>query len=260
MTSAKESSFVSDGWGVMRSPGNYQHRLRQTLRSSPRRTFSRPQSRLLTIAVEALRAAREGARSRRSTILHQRMGSAALVAAVIALGAIPSTALANDCVAQPNLQADQDGRWRYRLEPLSHRKCWYLQRQSPSPESSTAETKPAVPGEPSLPFVLSSLVAAWQSAVSNRPPQDTAIVGQPPAPDTESIVPRRSAFRSHGRHWGWHEKRAARLAQAHQPQGEHTDQHHQLDPAQRDALFEEFLHWSVRQEHAPKPSGSALRE
>ena len=259
MANVKESVFVSGGWGAMRNPGSYQHRLRQALRSSPR-TRSRPQPRLLIIVVQALRAAREGARCRRSTILRQRVGFAGLVAAVIALGAIPSTALASDCVGQPNLQADHDGYWRYRLDPLSHRKCWYLQRQSQSKESSTAATKPAAAGEPSLPFGLSSLVAAWQSAVTNRPPQDTAIVGQPPAPDTESIAPRRSAFRSHGRHWGWHEKRAARLAMARQPQGEHTDQHHQLDPAQRDALFEEFLHWSVRQEHAPKPAGSALRE
>jgi len=213
----------------MHSLGDDRRRLRQTLRLSLRATLSTREPRLVTT-----------------------IRSASLLAAVIVIGASAPAAGATDCVGRPDLQAAQDGHWRYWVDRPSHRKCWYLERQSPSAGPSTAEPKPADAGTRNLPSVFSSLVTAWQSAVSTRPQPDPAIADTP-APSPDQVVPKRGASASHGRRGVWHEKRTARLVQVHQPQLEHTDQHHQLDPAQRDALFEEFLHWSVRQERAPGP-------
>jgi hypothetical protein len=251
MVSASKFSPVSSR---VHSLGDDRRRLRQAPRLSLRAIHSAGKPDLPTTTVGDLRASPGRSRSRRSIILDLRIRSASLLAALILLGTSAPAALATDCVGQPGLQAAQDGHWRYWIDRPSHRKCWYLQRQSPSAGSSTSEPKPADAGATSFPSVFSSLVTAWQSAVSIRPQPD-APTADAPTPSADQIAPKRSASASRGRHGAWHEKRAARLVQLRQPQWEHADQHQQLDPAQRDALFEEFLHWSVRQEHAPSLQG-----
>ena len=167
-----------------------------------------------------------------------------LIAAILALSAAaPQAALAADCVARPSLQAGEAGHWRYRLDRLSHRKCWYVQAEPSTVEPSAAGSKPAGTEATSLASFFSSLVPAWQSIASIRRQPDADAVATSPAPSIDTAAPRKSASVSHRR--TLEASRAARLAQSHQYHAERTDQQHQLDPAQREELFEEFLHWSA---------------
>ena len=173
-----------------------------------------------------------------------RMRLAGLIAAMLALSAAPpQTALAADCVARPSLQAGEAGHWRYRLDRLSHRKCWYVQAEPSTVEPSAAGSKPAGTEATSLASFFSSLVPAWQSIASIRRQPDADAAATAPAPSIDTAAPRKSASVSHRR--TLEASRAARLAQSHQYHAERTDQQHQLDPAQREELFEEFLHWSA---------------
>ena len=173
-----------------------------------------------------------------------RMRLAGLIAAILALSAAPPpTALAADCVARPSLQAGEAGHWRYRFDRLSHRKCWYVQSERSAVEPSTADSKPAGTEATSWTSFFSSLVPAWQSVASIRRQPDADAAATSPAPSIDTSAPRRGASASHRR--AVDASRAARLAQSHQFHAERTDQQHQLDPSQREELFEEFLHWSA---------------
>src|SRR5215469_4183874 len=107
MVSGSKSSPVSSRG--MHSLGDDRRRLWQALRLSLRATLSTREPRLVTT-----------------------IRSASLLAAVIVIGASAPAAGATDCVGRPDLQAAQDGHWRYWVDRPSHRKCWYLERQSPS--------------------------------------------------------------------------------------------------------------------------------
>jgi hypothetical protein len=160
-----------------------------------------------------------------------RLADAAIqrtLAALIILGAAPTASSAADCVERPNLQAAQDGHWYYRVDLRNHRKCWYLQQQAPSGESSTAEPRSAEEGAKSVGSFFSTLLAR-QSA----PQQDTAAA----APSAEPTVRRKH-------HWALHAKRAT------EPQPDHADQQPRLDSTQREALFQKFLRWA-RQDQPP---------
>jgi len=173
-----------------------------------------------------------------------RMRSAGLIAAILALSAAaPQAAHAADCVARPSLQAGEAGHWRYRLDRLSHRKCWYVQGEPSSVQPPTADPRPAATEPTSLASFFSSLVPAWQSIASIRRQPDADAAATSPAPSIDTAVARKSASASHKR--ALEASRATRLAQSHHYHAEHTDQPHQLDPAQREELFEEFLHWSA---------------
>jgi hypothetical protein len=174
-----------------------------------------------------------------------RLRSAGLIAAILALSAAaPQAALAADCVARPTLQAGEAGHWRYRLNRLSHRKCWYVQAEPSSVAPPTADSRPAGTEPTSLTSFFSSLVPAWQSIASIRRQPDADAAATSPAPSIDTAAPpRKSAAAPHKR--ALDASRAARLAPSHQFHAEHTDHQHQLDPAQREELFEEFLHWSA---------------
>src|SRR5215472_2161603 len=197
--------------------------------SSADRAISRRRPRALTAA----------------TIL--RMRSAGLIAAMLVLGATaPQAAFAADCVARPSLQAGEAGHWRYRIDRPSHRKCWYVEGEPSAVEPSTAGSRPAGTETTSLASFFSSLVPAWQSVASIRRQPDPDAAATTPAPSIDTAAPRRGASASHRR--ALNASRAAKLAQAHQfhaERVERADQQHQLDPSQREDLFEEFLHWST---------------
>ena len=165
-----------------------------------------------------------------------------VLAALIVLSAAQA-AFADNCVEQPNLQTAQGGHWYYyRLNSLSHRKCWYLHQHRPSTESSTADSKSTVEGDTSLSSFLSSLFDARQAGVSSAA---TAT-----APSAEAVAARKSISSSHESRWLWRAKQA-RLSQVHQPELERGHQQYQFDSAQREALFERFLRWAAREGQAP---------
>jgi hypothetical protein len=170
-----------------------------------------------------------------------------LLAVVIVLGAIEAP-LAADCLEQPKAQTVQAGRWYYWRDAINHRKCWYLQQQSPSTDTPTAQYKTAVEGTTSLSSFLSSLFSARLSVVSSAPPQqDAATIA--PAPSAGPGVPEKSSPSYERRRLVWRAKRTEGLAQVDQKKPGRGDQQY-LDPAQREALFQEFLRWRAWQEQA----------
>lgn len=187
-------------------------------------------------------------------ILCPRVRCAGLLVTLIVLGATP-TALAAGCVGQPNSQTVQDGHWYYRQDPLNHRKCWFLQRQPPSTGSSTLESESTAAGAANLTSFLSSLFAIRKSAVSSGQQKEAAIAPTTPEPSADPVAPKKRSIPLHEHRGALNAKQAARLIEIIQVQLEHQDQQLQLDPAQREALFEEFLRWTVRQEQAPSFPG-----
>jgi|SRR5215469_2279879 len=165
-----------------------------------------------------------------------------VVTALIVLSATHA-ALAANCVEQPNLQIAQGGHWYYyKINSISHRKCWFLHQQQPSTESSAAEPRPAVEGDSSLSSFLSSLFDARQAGVSS------AVTAS--APSAEPVAAKRSTSPPDERRWLLRAK-PARLSQVHQPELERGHQQDQIDSAQREALFERFLRWAAREGQAP---------
>jgi hypothetical protein len=173
-----------------------------------------------------------------------------LLAVVIALGATQAP-LAADCLEQPSSQTVQGGRWYYWRDTIDHRKCWYLQQQSSSVEGPTAQFKTVADGAASLTSFLSSLFAS--RAVSKAlPQQDAATVATAPASSADFGAPKSSRSPSPSyerRRFALRAKRTDGLAQADQKKSGGGDQQY-LDPAQREALFQEYLRWAAWQDQA----------
>jgi hypothetical protein len=217
-------------------------------------TISEPKLHLHTTAIGALIASRPSGPRRGSIISYLPVRYASLLAAVIMLGTSPTVLLAGDCTGRANPRAVHDGHWYYRLDPLNHRKCWYFVTQQPSSESPAGESASTLANSGSLISIFSSLSAALQGATSARPRQDPAIVNAAPAQTGDPIAPKRSTSPPHyASRFVPNAERSARLIQLSTPSRlEHPDQQHRLDSAQREALFEEYLHWARQQEeHFP---------
>jgi hypothetical protein len=163
--------------------------------------------------------------------------------------------LAADCLEQPNLQTAQDGRWYYWRDTLNHRKCFYLQQQTRSMETSTAQSKTVADGSVGLSSFLSSLFHSRLSFGSAAPPQqDAAIVATAPAPGAEPGSAKSSPSPSHeGRRFALRSKRAEAPTQADQKKSVREQQY--LDPARREALFQEFLRWAAWQDQLEVSGG-----
>jgi hypothetical protein len=166
------------------------------------------------------------------------------LAALIMLGATPTVAAAA-CVEQPNLQEASDGHWYYRIDRLNHHRCWYLKQESPSAAPSPAESGINVAN---VTTSISSFFSAWKSPVARGAQQDVASVAAAAEVSAESGAPKRGiSAPAHSRHADLKEREAERL-RSNEPKPEHAEAKHELDPAQREALFEEFLRWSLKRQ------------
>jgi hypothetical protein len=184
-----------------------------------------------------------------------KVAAQGLLVVLIVLGATHAP-LAADCLEQPNLQTAQDGHWYYWRDPLNHRKCFYLQQQTRSVEASTAQSKTVVDGSVSLSSFLSSLFSSRLSLGSTAPPQqDAAMVATAPAPGAEPGVPKSSSSPAHeGRRFALRSRRAEAPTQADQKKSGRGEQQY-LDPARREALFQEFLRWAAWQDQVEVSGG-----
>jgi hypothetical protein len=180
----------------------------------------------------------------RPIVSGERRRFASSLAVLIMLGAAPASAAATACVGQPNLRESNDGHWYYRVDRLNHHKCWYLQGESQPVASSPTAPNVTMARVGSS---ISSFFASWKRSVSIRPQADVATAPAPPEPSADLAVARKSVSPIRNRGWAVSEGRAATL-QVHQRQLAPTDQQHELDPAQREELFQEFLRWSLRRE------------
>lgn len=177
-----------------------------------------------------------------------------LVAVVIVLGATHAP-LAADCLEQPNSQTAQDGRWRYWRDTVSHRKCWFLQQQTRSTETSTAQSTTAADGTVGLASFLVSLSGRLSAVSKALEQQDAATAATAPAPGAEPYGPKSSPAPSNERRrLALRAKRAEGPTPADQKKSGRSEPQY-LDPAQREALFQQFLRWAAWQDQAESSAG-----
>jgi hypothetical protein len=88
----------------------------------------------------------------------RRMGSMALLATLLAwsagVGALTTTATADDCLAEPNSSAPAGSHWYYHMDRATQRKCWYIRAtdQPVEPAAAQVTSDPAsVPAAPPIP-------------------------------------------------------------------------------------------------------------
>ncbi len=166
-----------------------------------------------------------------------------LLAALIMLGAGSKEVAAADCLEQPNVR-EADGHWYYRIDGLSHQKCWYVKRESQSAGSSLPEPAFTLA---SVPSSIASILMGRKSSASTGAQQDVATTAATSEPSTDTTAPKKSNSPTHRRRWALNERTGSGLRFQKQ-QLEHVDQQHDLDPVQREKLFEDFLRWSTRRE------------
>jgi hypothetical protein len=185
-----------------------------------------------------------------------RVVSASLLGALIALclnGAVPA---AGTCIEGPNLKAGQVGHWYYRVDPVNHRKCWYVT----ATELKTQEGAPLEP-TPSPTSTPNSTLSSWFTSLGAGPPASAVVQPRttresrvPPTAPREAVKVVHAVPRERSRPTRRSETKGAATAQLNQQSpsrssSEHAEQVNAPPPDQaaRDALFLEFLRWKELQ-------------
>jgi hypothetical protein len=113
-----------------------------------------------------------------------RLFASAIAAGLVAIAGKP--AAADTCLTQPNLRAD-GGRWYYRVDRPTHRKCWY--QQTPRTEArSTTSSRPS----PAKSNSLSSWLSSFSTAVTRKTP-DVGAQEEAHGPRSAEPAPERSS-------------------------------------------------------------------
>lgn len=109
----------------------------------------------------------------------------------LSIGVPANTAYADDCLAAPNSSAPQGSHWRYRIDPATQLKCWYLHALGRSkkrmaaraaPEAApSARLQPTETQSPSMTVPLSD-ASISPSAADGVPPLKMLAVKQQSAP------------------------------------------------------------------------------
>ena len=158
-----------------------------------------------------------------------------VISALIALGMNGRVLAGDECVEQPNREAVQGGHWYYRYDREKNRKCWHV-------ESAKTRTREAVPQQkdqsdaaatPTISSVFSSLFKGGPTVPPASTPQDAAS-GEPRIIQSNPTKP----------------LRIEDIAQQQPDLPEERDEPRYvtpLSPAQRKALFEEYLRWEEMQ-------------
>jgi hypothetical protein len=140
----------------------------------------------------------------------------------------------NECIEQPDRESAQGEHWYYHYDREKNRKCWHLQTIAPRthdavpPQTDRQETVTT----PTIGSVFSSLFRRWPTPRRSTPPE--AAAGEPRIIQSDPTKP----------------LTIEDIAQQ-QPDipEERAEQRYvtPLTPAQRRALFEEYLKWEELQ-------------
>jgi hypothetical protein len=109
------------------------------------------------------------------------MGSIALVATLlvwsVSVGALTTTARADDCLAEPNSPAPAGSHWYFHLDRTTQRKCWYIratdqpaQPAAAQVTSDPASLSPAAPISPEKPAAVPASSPMSISSGDSTPP------------------------------------------------------------------------------------------
>lgn len=152
---------------------------------------------------------------------------------------------AADCLQQPAGDTPPGAHWHFHLDRVNNRKCWYLGLTAPAAPQPTAIPDPNP--QPRPPSFFSSLFGS--PPASPPPPQQVLPGGSTPlAPtgfreeDAATRSPQGSQLYSTAS-----VAKPRRPAKPRPPQVE-KDPTQPLTPAERDALFREFLEWKQQRQ------------
>jgi hypothetical protein len=172
------------------------------------------------------------------TPMSKRVMSCGLLATVIMLGTNCAALAADDCLAGPSRPPAQGGHWYYRVDRINNRKCWYLVEpagQTPTAEAAEPQPSPPPAPQPTFGSFFSSLTGGSTGSTSAT---------QPDTLNSDARVQTANPLEL---------KKAALAPKPHQsprarPPAEHADERGvpPLNQTERDALFQEFLHWKDR--------------
>jgi hypothetical protein len=140
----------------------------------------------------------------------------------------------NECIEQPDREAAQGEHWYYHYDREKNRKCWHLEATAPPtrdvmPQTDRKETVTT----PTIGSVFSSLFRGWRTAPRKSTPP-AAAAGEPRIIQSDPTKP-------------------LTIEDIAQQQPDIPEEHAEpryvtpLTPAQRRALFEEYLKWEELQ-------------
>jgi hypothetical protein len=164
-----------------------------------------------------------------------------LLSVLITLGTNGRALADNECLEQPDLEAAQSGHWYYRLDREKNRRCWHLEAIAPKTREGVPpqmdRTEPVT--TPTIGSVFSSLFR-WPTVSRRSTPRET-MTGEPRIIQSDPTRP----------------LTIEDIAQQQQPDipEERAEPRYAtpLTPAQRRALFEEYLKWEELQRNLGNP-------
>ncbi len=184
------------------------------------------------------------------------------LAAAMVLGSGLGASAAGGCIEKPNLHANQAGHWYYHVDRAHHRRCWYV---GGSEGNANAPSRPEQTPSANADFGdswLSRLATALGQPFSTEPQQGSVPENASSATSTVSQTHRRAnriAKKDRPRIESISETNglagAERGGQPPSPAAAERSENQgpQLTPADRDALFKQFMEWYVDRSMLARP-------
>ena len=188
---------------------------------------------------------------------------ASLLAGLFAIITNSAAEAAASCLSGPNGQASPGTRWHYRIEHPSQKRCWYMKQTgaktvgsrssagaktaavgvSPSTGQTTGQSTDQSAGQSTIMARLSSAFDALRR-VGAAPPPEPKTASPPETKAAEAPVRRRARV-------------AKRFEPAKAPPSPPPDPAARaaapsLDSESREALYQQFLQWRIRQLISPE--------
>jgi hypothetical protein len=179
-----------------------------------------------------------------------RIVSANLLGILTALGLNGTVLAAGKCIEGPKA----GGRWDYRVDPVNHRKCWYVTDTGLKTQEAAPTPSPTSTPNSTLLSWFASLSTGSPASVSPGQPSTTRVSGVPPTAPGEAMQVVHTVPKKRLRPARRFETKGATTAERNQQppsrsSAEHAEQINTQPPDQaaQDALFLEFLRWKELQ-------------
>jgi hypothetical protein len=190
---------------------------------------------------------------RRANPLVRAVFARSLVAAAVVLGPRAASA-AGECLEKPDLQINQAGHWYYYADRVLHRRCWFFETSGATVAPSPSPDRGPASNADSQPSWFSRFAAGLAQTLSSEPQPNSTLDNS--STITTPISPRhprtnKSARPERSQIVPPPETNGVASAERHdqllpQPTAEKDEKHPpQLTAADREALFEDFLKWSI---------------
>jgi hypothetical protein len=103
--------------------------------------------------------------------------ASAIVGGLVATAIAGKPAAADTCLTQPNLRAE-GGRWQYRIDRLTQRKCWYQRTSRTEARVSPPASSDKLAAQSRAPLAQPSGLNSWQSQAIAARSRDVRVVAE----------------------------------------------------------------------------------